>query len=199
MKMRILFICLVWMGILLGPSAAPPAKAWADDSFLEQRRAMVQHQIRMRGISAPHVLAAMEKVPRHRFVPPAVRSLAYADHPLPIGEGQTISQPYIVALMTASLELAGPEKVLEIGTGSGYQAAVLAEICRKVYTIEIFETWAAGRKRFLNNLDTTMSGSRSATATGAGPNMRLSMPSSSPAPRPMSRSPWWPNWPRGAR
>ena len=98
---------------------------------------MVEHQIRARGISDAKVLAAMVAVPRHLFVPPESRRLAYQDYPLPIGQGQTISQPYIVALMTQALELTGRERVLEIGTGSGYQAAVLAEICLQVYTIEI--------------------------------------------------------------
>ncbi|MBN1880264.1 protein-L-isoaspartate(D-aspartate) O-methyltransferase [bacterium] len=98
---------------------------------------MVETQIMARGIVDPGVLSAMRKVERHRFVPKQYRSLAYADRPLPIGEGQTISQPYIVAFMTEILELERDDKVLEIGTGSGYQAAVLAEICDAVYSIEI--------------------------------------------------------------
>lgn len=98
---------------------------------------MVETQIKARGIKDEKVLSAMLKVPRHEFVPSLWRFLAYADRPLPIGEGQTISQPYIVALMTELLELKGTEKVLEIGTGSGYQAAILAEIVPEVYTIEI--------------------------------------------------------------
>jgi len=99
---------------------------------------MVEHQIRHRGISDPRVLAAMEKVPRHRFLPDRDDPAAYQDHPLPIGSGQTISQPYMVALMTECLHLEGGEHVLEIGTGSGYQAAVLAELSRSVVTIERF-------------------------------------------------------------
>jgi protein-L-isoaspartate(D-aspartate) O-methyltransferase len=97
---------------------------------------MVDRQLRARGIADPRVLEAMRRVPRHRFVPAAWRSEAYADYPLPIGEGQTISQPYIVALMTEALALTGGEKVLEIGTGSGYQTALLAELGARVWTIE---------------------------------------------------------------
>jgi protein-L-isoaspartate(D-aspartate) O-methyltransferase len=94
----------------------------------------------------------MQSVPRHRFVPEKFRSAAYADTPLPIGEGQTISQPYMVAYMTRALELKPDDKVLEIGTGSGYQAAVLAEICDSVFTIEIFESLANHAKTTLDNL-----------------------------------------------
>ena len=107
-----------------------------EDYFQEARRVMVETQIRARGVTDPRVLAAMGKVPRHLFIPTHLWDQAYSDYPLPIGEDQTISQPYIVALMTEALELAGPEKVLELGTGSGYQAAVLAELAREVYTIE---------------------------------------------------------------
>ncbi len=110
-----------------------------DDSlgFKVPREKMVSSQIRRRGISDKKVLTAMTEVPRHRFVPENLMSRAYADHPLPIGQGQTISQPYVVALMTESLGLRGYERVLEIGTGSGYQAAILANIAKDVYTIEI--------------------------------------------------------------
>lgn len=97
---------------------------------------MVNSQLERRGIKDGRVLAAMRRIPRHHFVPDAVISEAYADRPLPIGEGQTISQPYMVALMTELLELEGDEKVLEIGTGSGYQLAILAELAREVYSIE---------------------------------------------------------------
>ncbi len=100
---------------------------------------MVERQIESRGIKDPLVLRAMRKVPRHEFVPETYVDEAYNDHPLPIGHGQTISQPYIVAFMTEALALKGGEKVLEIGTGSGYQAAILAEIAAHVYTIEIVE------------------------------------------------------------
>lgn len=105
--------------------------------FTSARQRMVAQDIRARGISNPKVLDAMEQVPRHVFVPKDMRSRSYADHPLPIGEGQTISQPYIVALMTESLGLTGQEKVLEIGTGSGYQAAILSKITKSVITVEI--------------------------------------------------------------
>jgi len=103
---------------------------------------MVRRHIAARGISDPAVLSAMRNVPRHWFVPDRMRRVAYADRPLPIGEGQTISQPYIVALMTEALNLTSETKVLEVGTGSGYQAAVLSEITPHVYTIEIVEPLA---------------------------------------------------------
>lgn len=105
--------------------------------YTTSRERMISEQIKARGISDPKVLMALQEVPRHNFVPPALQSRAYSDRPLPIGEGQTISQPYIVALMTESLGLMGNEKVLEIGTGSGYQAAILSKIVSKVNTIEI--------------------------------------------------------------
>ncbi len=104
--------------------------------FTAERQRMVDEQLIPRHIRDPRLLDAMRTVPRHLFVPPKVRHLAYADGPLPIGQSQTISQPYIVAYMTELLDLQGDEKVLEIGTGSGYQAAILAELAREVYTIE---------------------------------------------------------------
>lgn len=107
--------------------------------FTQNRESMVEKQIRARGISDKRVLAAMSEVPRHLFVPDEYLDQAYADHPLPIGYGQTISQPYIVALMTEYLELQPGDKVLEIGTGSGYQAAILTEITNQVYSVEIIE------------------------------------------------------------
>lgn len=107
-----------------------------EDSYAEQRRNMVETQLRKRGIKDEGVLRAMATVPRHEFVPPQLRSVAYSDEPLGIGGGQTISQPYIVASMSAALGLTGSEKVLEIGTGSGYQAALLSLLAREVYTIE---------------------------------------------------------------
>ena len=111
-----------------------PAQA---DRYAAARREMVALQLRARGIGNPKVLEAMGRVPRHEFVPALVRGLAYADGPLPIGHDQTISQPFIVAFMTQALNPAPGDRVLEIGTGSGYQAAVLAELVAKVYTIEI--------------------------------------------------------------
>lgn len=113
---------------------------------------MVEHQIRRRGIEDKHVLAAMERVPRHAFVPAAMRELAYTDGPLPIGKGQTISQPYIVASMSEALALQPGMKVLEIGTGSGYQAAVLAEMGLEVYTIEYIHKLAMEAKDLLRGL-----------------------------------------------
>jgi protein-L-isoaspartate(D-aspartate) O-methyltransferase len=97
---------------------------------------MVRQQLESRGVLDGRLLEAMRSIPRHLFVPPAVRAEAYADHPLPLGHGQTISQPYIVAVMTESLGLRGSEKVLEIGTGSGYQTAVLAQLAAHVWTVE---------------------------------------------------------------
>jgi len=105
--------------------------------YKQARENMVSTQIKMRGISDKNVLAAMSEVPRHLFVPKGLIAHAYSDRPLPIGQGQTISQPYIIALMTETLDLKGDERVLEVGTGSGYQAAILAEIAKEVYSIEI--------------------------------------------------------------
>ncbi len=107
-------------------------------NFKKARERMVEAQVMARGVHDERVLEAMRKVPRHLFVDEALRDQAYNDHPLPIAENQTISQPYIVGLMTESLELKGAEKVLEIGTGSGYQAAVLAELADRVFSIERF-------------------------------------------------------------
>jgi len=106
------------------------------DEFAERRAFMVEHHLRRRGIRDERVLRAFLSVRREEFVPPEWRYAAYADHPLPIGEGQTISQPYIVALMTEELKLSGGERVLEIGTGSGYQTAILAELEADIWTIE---------------------------------------------------------------
>jgi protein-L-isoaspartate(D-aspartate) O-methyltransferase len=106
------------------------------DATAAERRAMIETQIRKRGVSSPRVLDAMATVPRHEFVPEKFRSYAYIDKPLPIGEGQTISQPFMVAAMAEALELTGCERVLEIGAGSGYQAAVLSLLARQVITVE---------------------------------------------------------------
>lgn len=110
--------------------------ALADDPYRAKRMDMVERQIRGRGIRDARVLAAMEKVPRHLLVDRSLRPGAYSDHPLPIGEGQTISQPYVVALMTEELRLSQNDRVLEIGTGSGYQAAILAHITPHVWSVE---------------------------------------------------------------
>ena len=105
-------------------------------NFDAARAQMVEEQLRRRGLTDPRMLAAFRKVPRHLFVPSGLQPNAYTDHPLPIGGGQTISQPYMVALMTAQLSLQGHERVLEIGTGSGYQTAILAELALEVYSVE---------------------------------------------------------------
>ena len=126
----------LWLGLGLLLLFAGVAGAQQDE-FAEKRRRMVETQIRAREVRDPKVLDAMLRVPRHLFVPEAFRAQAYDDFPLPIGSDQTISQPYIVALMTSLLDLHGGERVLEIGTGSGYQAAVLSRIAARVFTIEI--------------------------------------------------------------
>lgn len=134
----ILLVLLVTACRTAENGAIPRKRQDADpDVYSAQRLQMVKEQIERRGIRDTLVLKAMRKVPRHLFVPQYLQDHAYIDSPLPIGDGQTISQPYIVAFMTEALKLSGKEKVLEIGTGSGYQAAVLAEIVTKVYTIEI--------------------------------------------------------------
>ena len=130
---------IVQSGIIVAGclALAAPSAVQDEAAFARARQEMVERQLKGRDITDARVLAAMSKVPRHRFVRPALAGQAYNDHPLPIEEGQTISQPYIVALMTQLLELKGSERVLEVGTGSGYQAAVLAELVKHVYTIEI--------------------------------------------------------------
>jgi protein-L-isoaspartate(D-aspartate) O-methyltransferase len=123
--------------------------------FERERERMVEEQLVRRGITDQRVLAAMRRVPRHLFVEEALRDRAYGDHPLPIGEQQTISQPYIVALMTSLLELRGDEKVLEVGTGSGYQTAVLAEVARRVCSIERLPGLATRARALLERLGYT--------------------------------------------
>lgn len=122
------------------------------DDYIEKRQNMVVSQLKSRDIVDSKVLQAMLTVPRHKFVDEHIRESAYNDYPLSIGEGQTISQPYIVALMTQLLELKEGEKVLEIGTGSGYQAAVLAEIVEEVYTVEIYESLSKRSEKLLMDL-----------------------------------------------
>ncbi len=126
----------LWIGISVG-KMSDTQKSKTEDGFQAARKRMVETQIRARGVKDSRVLKAMEKVPRHQFVPEHLWDEAYFDEPLPIGYGQTISQPYVVAYMTEQLKLTGEEKVLEIGTGSGYQAAILAELAKVVYSIEI--------------------------------------------------------------
>jgi protein-L-isoaspartate(D-aspartate) O-methyltransferase len=132
----------------------PPVFSFSaeDPRFVEARRKMVERDLKGRDITDPAVLEVMGRVPRQLFVEPSLGSQAYADHPLSIGEGQTISQPYIVALMTQILRVKRGEKVLEIGTGSGYQAAVLAELTDRVYTIEIRESLSNRAIRILRQL-----------------------------------------------
>ena len=125
------------------------------NNFKKEREQMVRSQLAARGIKDVKVLDAMKKVPRHMFVPDSMLSHSYSDEPLPIGENQTISQPFIVAYMTEVLELQGGEHVLEIGTGSGYQAAILAEIVKEVYTIEILKPLAESADKLLNKLGYT--------------------------------------------
>jgi protein-L-isoaspartate(D-aspartate) O-methyltransferase len=138
----LLAVAILCLAACQEDGAAPgPDAANAADPFVAQRGDMVARQLRGpgRGIKDTRVLAAMGRVPRHEFVPAHLRSQAYQDYPLPIGHEQTISQPFIVAFMTEALRPAPTDKVLEIGTGSGYQAAVLAELVAEVYTIEIVE------------------------------------------------------------
>jgi protein-L-isoaspartate(D-aspartate) O-methyltransferase len=121
----------------------------------DERREMVRGQIARRGLRDPRLLAAFEAVPRHLFVPADYRHLAYADGPLPIGYGQTISQPYIVALMTSLLELRGGERVLEVGTGSGYQAAILGHLAAEVHSVERVPELGGGAETLLQELKIT--------------------------------------------
>jgi len=123
------------------------------DRFQKLRQKMVETQIRARGITDERVLTVMAKIPRHLFVDTGLADQAYNDNPLPIGQNQTISQPYIVALMTAALKLTGKEKILEIGTGSGYQTAILAELAETVFSIERIAVLAAGARKRLDALN----------------------------------------------
>jgi protein-L-isoaspartate(D-aspartate) O-methyltransferase len=131
---------------------AAPSEEPKKDPYAQLREAMVRDQIENRGVKDKALLDALRKVKRHLFVPESHRYLSYTDQPLPIGEGQTISQPYIVAFMTEALGLNKTEKVLEVGTGSGYQAAILAELCNSVYTIEIIESLGKRAEAVLKSL-----------------------------------------------
>ena len=123
-----------------------------DPNFDHLRKLMIKNQLQSRGIRDDAVLEVMRSVERHNFVPENYRDRAYSDGPLPIGHGQTISQPYIVAFMTEQLQVSSQHKVLEIGTGSGYQAAILGELAKHVFTIEIIPELAEGAKNILNHL-----------------------------------------------
>ena len=164
----ILCICLVLVACTPGPSPSPPPPSTAgnrftpeirtlpvQDPYLVARRRMVETQMRDQDITDPEVLAIMEKVPRHRFVLPQDTDRAYIDSPLPIGYGQTISQPYMVALMTQLLSVQPGDKILEVGTGSGYQAAILAELTDQVYTVEIVPELAETAAQRLRELGYT--------------------------------------------
>jgi protein-L-isoaspartate(D-aspartate) O-methyltransferase len=124
-------------------------------NFEKQREKMVDAQLKARGIKDQKILEAMRKVPRHTFVPENMIPYAYNDEPLPIGEGQTISQPYIVAYMTEALELSGGERILEVGTGSGYQTAILAEIVRELYTVELVSALSSKAQENIKRLKYT--------------------------------------------
>ena len=133
------------------PAAEPQATKVDEDKFTKQRRRLVE-DVRSQGVRSRAVLDAMMKVPRHRFVPPDFQNLAYRDQPLPIGHEQTISQPYIVAYMTEAADIKPGEKVLEIGTGSGYQAAILSLLAGEVYSVEIIPALAESARALLNEL-----------------------------------------------
>ncbi len=146
---------LKWIILILIILMSFPFCELEAQDYKSQRERMVRNQIKARGVSDKRVLEAMEKVERHLFVPKGYQYKSYDDSPLPIGEGQTISQPYIVAYMTEILKLDGTEKVLEVGTGSGYQAAILAELAKEVYSIEVIVTLGERAKKLLENLDYT--------------------------------------------
>lgn len=128
------------------------ARMVEEEQFWNERQAMVRSQIERRNIQDPRLLEVMRRIPRHRFIPSTLRDHAYEDGPLPIGLGQTISQPYIVAAMTNLLALHGTENVLEVGTGSGYQAAVLGELASVVHTVEFLPQLAEAARETLENL-----------------------------------------------
>lgn len=151
----VIVIAAMQTGLLGGKRIEPEGITAEANRFDERRQAMVDRTIRARGVEDEAVLEAMETVPRHRFVLQEYLDQAYGDHPLPIGYGQTISQPYIVALMTELMGLKPDSKVLEIGTGSGYQAAVLAELVDEVYTIEIVPELAERSTATLRDLGYT--------------------------------------------
>ena len=164
MKKIHLFLCL----LSLIPSIVIADVISDNPTFKAAREKLVEKDIAGQGIADPKVLAAMRSVPRHCFVPKRLASKAYADTALPIGASQTISQPYVVALMTESLKLSGSHRVLEIGTGSGYQAAVRAKIVKEVYSIEIKEKLHHESSRLLKDMGISTSKPATATDTSAG-------------------------------
>jgi protein-L-isoaspartate(D-aspartate) O-methyltransferase len=147
-------VLLALLTAAITPACPSPAQQ-GPDSFAAARRKMIEHDLKGRDITDAAVLQAMRDVPRHRFVPSSLQDVAYADCPLPIGHGQTISQPYVVAFMTQILEVRPEDKVLEIGTGCGYQAAVLARLAKQVYTIEIVKPLADEAQKLLAELGYT--------------------------------------------
>jgi protein-L-isoaspartate(D-aspartate) O-methyltransferase len=152
-KVLLTFLCLLFIFCCKHKKISSKGKDMNNiDEFFQKRVQMVETQLKARDITDQRVLDVMLKVERHKFVPKEYQHLAYIDEPLPIGFGQTISQPYIVAKMTELLELNKNDKVLEIGTGSGYQAAILAELCKEVYTIEIIPELAQRAEKLLKEL-----------------------------------------------
>ena len=151
-KTRSKLIGKIFIFALLGIFLCNAFAASEEEAFTINRQKMVKEQIESRGITDKRVLEVMKKVKRHLFVPAQLRNSAYDDNPLPIGHGQTISQPYIVAYMTEAARINPNDRILEIGTGSGYQAAVLAEMAKEVYTIEIVQPLAEGAGRLLKGL-----------------------------------------------
>jgi len=143
---------LLWLLLLFLSGLNDVAAAAAPDAYVAERQRLVAEQLKARDITDPRVLAAMGAVPRHRFVPDTLASRAYNDHPLPIGSGQTISQPYIVALMSQWAEVKPGHKVLEVGTGSGYQAAILAELTDQVFSVELLPELAESARNRLRAL-----------------------------------------------
>ena len=163
MALRLSWLALLcWLGCGMSPGDAP-------DDYAEPRARMVREQLVARGIRDARVLAAMSRVPRHELVPDDERESAYQDGPLPIGEGQTISQPYIVAAMSEAARLSGDERVLEVGTGSGYQAAVLSALAREVYTIELEPSLAERSRAALARLGCTNVHTRTGDGYGGWP------------------------------
>lgn len=145
-------VALIFLLLLFASSLLVKPRLFAAEDFAVKRQKMVERDIKVRGVKDPKVLKAMSRIARERFVEKGFAEQAYEDHPLPIGEGQTISQPYVVAFMTEALKMKPADRVLEIGTGSGYQAAVLAEIVTKVYTVEIRKGLAERAERLLRDL-----------------------------------------------
>ncbi len=154
-QLLIIILTIIQLGSILfaQPQQVQPQSSFMSKLWSDKANDMVKYQIEKRGITNKNILRVMRNTPRHLFVPPALSTMAYDDYPIPIGEEQTISQPYIVALMTDLLSLKGNEKILEIGTGSGYQAAILSQLVDTVYTIEIVESLANNAKKRLDNLN----------------------------------------------